>query len=84
MNVYGMCYYGGRGVERNPALAVAWFRRSAAAGFPPAMENLAECYDRGVGVERSAMTATVWKMRARAALGDAAAAEWLETMDVKD
>ena len=48
------------------------------------MENLAECYDRGAGVEKSAMTATVWKMRARAAMGDAAAAEWLDTVDVKD
>lgn len=84
MNVYGMCFFGGRGVARDPVLAVAWFRRSAAVGFPPAMDNLAECYDRGVGVEKSAMTATVWKMRARAACGDVAAAEWLETVSVKD
>ena len=84
MNVYGMCFFGGRGVEKDPMLAVAWFRRSAAEGFPPAMENLAECYDRGAGVEKSSMMATVWKMRARASMGDAAAAEWLESMDVKD
>ena len=84
MNVYGMCYFGGRGVARDPVLAVAWFRRSAAAGFPPAMENLSECYDRGVGVEKNSMTSTVWKMRARAAMGDEAAAEWLESVSVKD
>ncbi|MBQ4470749.1 MAG: sel1 repeat family protein [Kiritimatiellae bacterium] len=84
MNVYGMCYFGGRGVARDPVLAVAWFRRSAVAGFPPAMENLSECYDRGVGVEKNSMTSTVWKMRARAAMGDEAAAEWLESVSVKD
>ena len=84
MNLYGMCYHEGAGVERDPMLAVAWFRRSATLGFPPAMENLAECYDRGIGVTKSTMTATVWKMRARAALGDTAAAEWLNTMDVKE
>jgi len=83
MNVYGMCFFAGRGVARDPMLAVAWFRRSAAEGFPPAMENLAECYDRGVGVEKNAMTSTVWKMRSRAAQGDKAAAEWLETISQK-
>lgn len=84
MNVYGMCYFGGRGVVRDPILAVAWFRRSAAEGFPPAMYNLSDCYDQGVGVERSAMMSTVWRMRGRAAQGDRAAAEWLETVSVKD
>ena len=84
MNVYGMCYFGGRGVERDPILAVAWFRRSAAEGFIPAMYNLSDCYDKGVGVERSAMTSTIWRMRARATQGDKAAAEWLETISVKD
>ena len=83
MNVYGMCYYSGRGVARDPALAVAWFRKSAAAGFPPAMENLADCYEKGTGVERDAMQATLWTMRARASRGDAAAAEWLGSMDRK-
>ena len=83
MNVYGMCFFAGRGVERDPALAVAWFMRSAAEGFPPAMDNLSECYDRGIGVERNAMTSTVWKMRSRAVQGDAAAAEWLDSIAPK-
>ena len=84
MNVYGMCYFSGVGVEKDPALAIAWFRRSAAEGFPPAMENLSDCYDRGVGVEASAVKSMIWRMRFRAATGDNAAAEWLESVPQKD
>ena len=48
----------------------------------PAMENLSFCYERGEGVERSEGRSMLWKMRARAARGDTAAAEWLETSAV--
>jgi TPR repeat protein len=78
MNAYGMCVGSGRGVEPNPTLAVYWFRRAAAAGFPPAMENLAASYESGRGVDRKDATAAlVWQMRARAARGDRAARDWL-------
>ena len=45
----------------------------------PSMENLSTCYEKGEGVERSESRSMLWKMRARAARGDRAAAEWLET-----
>lgn len=79
MNAYGMCYYDGLGVAKDLDLAVAWFGKSARRGFAPAMENLSHCYEKGEGVERSEMRSTLWKMRARAARGDKAAAEWLES-----
>lgn len=79
MDVYGMCYHDGIGVAKDFDLAVAWFSKSAQLGFPSAMENLSFCYERGEGVERSEMRSMLWKMRARAARGDKAAAEWLES-----
>ena len=33
----GLCYYYGRGVDRDVAQAMAWFRKSAAQGIPPAV-----------------------------------------------
>lgn len=82
MDAYGMCYHLGTGVAKDQELAAAWFRKSADLGFVPAMENLSFCYERGEGVERSEGRSMLWKMRARAARGDKAAAEWLETSAV--
>ena len=79
MGAYGMCYYNGTGVEKDAELAAAWFRKAADLGFVPSMENLSTCYEKGEGVERSESRSMLWKMRARAARGDRAAAEWLET-----
>ena len=79
MGAYGMCYYNGTGVEKDAELAAAWFRKAADLGFAPSMENLSTCYEKGEGVERSESRSMLWKMRARAARGDRAAAEWLET-----
>ena len=77
MNVYGMCFYAGRGVEKDASQAIYWFRRAAAAGFPPAMDNLSSCHEKGFGVKADAKRALVWKMRSRAARGEKAASDWL-------
>ena len=66
------------GVKMDKAEAVRWFKKSAAEGYPPAMENLVQCYDNGWGVPQDDALALKWKMRSRAARGDAAAAMWLK------
>lgn len=78
VNLLGVCYVNGRGVEKDEAKAVEYFLKSAKSGFPPAMENLCECYNSGRGVKKDAMESMAWKLRAKAALGDKAAAKWLE------
>ena len=73
-----MCLFTGAGVEKDPKAATDWYRRAAAAGFPPAMDNLATCCELGAGgMTKDAHAATVWKMRARAARGDSKAMVWL-------
>ena len=78
MNVYGMCFRNGIGVEADDREAFKWFEKSAAGGFAMAMDNLAACYERGMGVEEDIRKSMWWKMKARAAMGDRNAAEWLE------
>lgn len=48
----GLAYENGTGVARDPAKAVAWYRRAANFGHPAALNNLAYLYDRGEGVAR--------------------------------
>lgn len=79
MNMYGMCLMRGWGVARDERSAVVWLGKSAAMGFPMAMDNLSICYERGTGVDRDLRKSLLWKMRARAAAGDPTAAEWLKS-----
>ncbi len=79
INLLAMCYFRGRGVAKDDKRAVDLLLKSADMGFPPAMDNLSECYKVGVGVEKDMMESTVWKLRAKAARGDRAAANWLES-----
>ena len=49
-NAFGLCYAKGKAVVKNEAVAVDWYRRSAAQGYGPAFVNLSDCYAQGVGV----------------------------------
>ena len=49
-NAFGLCYAKGKAVVKNEAVAVDWYRRSAAQGYGPAFVNLSDCYALGVGV----------------------------------
>ena len=82
MNLLGMCLMRGTGTEKNEKQAFRWFEKSAALGFPMAMDNLSSCYERGIGIEPDAQKSLVWKMRARARAGDRSAAEWLKANDL--
>lgn len=50
MNELGNCYSSGEGVERDPAAAVAWYRKAADLSHIPAELNLIQCYLEGDGV----------------------------------
>ena len=79
MDAWGVALMRGEeGVKMDKTAAAGWFRKSAAEGYPPAMENLVQCYDNGWGVKADATLALKWKMRSRAVRGDAAAAAWLK------
>ncbi len=45
----GVSYIEGRGVERNYAEAVKWFRKAADHGYAPAQSNLGAMYEHGLG-----------------------------------
>lgn len=49
-NAFGLCYAKGKAVVKNEAVAVDWYRRSAAQGYGPAFVNLSDCYAQGAGV----------------------------------
>ncbi len=48
----GKCCEEGTGTERNPTLAVAFYRRSADLDDPWAQCALGRCYERGIGTEK--------------------------------
>ncbi|EQM95281.1 tetratricopeptide repeat protein, partial [Oxalobacter paraformigenes] len=50
MNRIGYMYKKGRGVEKNLAEAVKWYRKAAEAGFAAAQFNLGLTYEEGYGV----------------------------------
>lgn len=68
----GMRAAEGRGMTRDPALAVKVFEQIAASGFAPAQYKLASLYEKGVGVTRDLAQAKLWYGRA-ADLGNARA-----------
>jgi TPR repeat protein len=67
----------GRGVAKNPAEAVRWYRKAAEQGFAMAQFNLATMYAEGVGVAKDEAEAMRWYRKA-AEQGDAEAAQALE------
>ncbi len=61
----------GTGVSRDQTEAVAWWRKSAEAGFPPGMLDLGAAYAMGLGgLEKNMTEAFSWISRA-AEMGDA-------------
>lgn len=59
-SLLGMMYRTGEGVEPDPAVAAAWYRRAALQGHAYAQYNLGEMYLLGVGVATDPGQAYVW------------------------
>jgi len=53
-------YERGRGVPKNEAEAVAWYRRAAEQGDPYAQCNLGDVYAQGLGVLKDDIVAVAW------------------------
>ncbi|WP_179402146.1 tetratricopeptide repeat protein [Burkholderia guangdongensis] len=67
--VYGQVLLDGRGVPRDPAAALVWFRHAARADHPMAMNMLGRCYEFGWGTAACATVAVYWyRLAARAGL----------------
>ena len=49
----GICYNVGVGVEKNPDVALKWWRMAADQGLAEAQTNLGTCYQRGIVVEQN-------------------------------
>ena len=60
----GDCYGKGWGVERDDALAFAWYKRAAEAGDTVGMIALSNCYYLGTGTDVNQEEAFAWSMRA--------------------
>ncbi|MDO5297106.1 MAG: tetratricopeptide repeat protein [bacterium] len=60
----GICYYFGRGVEKNLLEFFNWSRKAAQQDFAPAQRNLGICYYEGYGVEKSLTQAIDWFQKA--------------------
>lgn len=56
----GLLCWLGRGVSRDVAQAVDWWRKGAEAGDGRAMAAMGLCYENGVGVERNLDKAMLW------------------------
>lgn len=54
----------GRGVPRDPKLALSWFERAATAGLVPAQFRVGNMYEKGTGVARDLKLAKQWYGRA--------------------
>lgn len=70
----GVMYARGRGVDADPATAVAYFYRAANRGYAPAQLALSDALARGAGTPRSVEQAYFWA-RLAASRGDAAITE---------
>ena len=63
----GICFQLGRGLPKNPKLALRWIIESAEAGFPEAQFYLSGLYEGGILVPRNRQKAKEWLEKARAA-----------------
>lgn len=65
MEALGRMLVQGKGVQKDAAKAVAWFRRAANLGDPPAQASLGLMYEYGLGVEnKNAAEAMRWQKKA--------------------
>ncbi len=53
----GLCYIGGKGVEKSAAEAAKWYRKAAEQGSARGQNDLGVCYENGEGVEKDAVEA---------------------------
>ena len=60
----GVCYYTGKGMERDESEAVKWFRKAAEQGYANAQYNLGSCYRTGIGTEPDQREAVKWYRKA--------------------
>jgi uncharacterized protein len=66
MEMVGLAYLDGRGVERDPKAARSWLEKAAAAGSQWAESDIAWMYETGAGVSRDEAVALDWHRRAAA------------------
>jgi TPR repeat protein len=60
----GFCYDDGRGVKKDYAEAVKWYRKAAEQNFAPAQFNLGYSYVNGQGVRKDKAEAVKWFRKA--------------------
>ena len=71
-NKLGAAYFNGKGIEKNAAEALRWFRQSAEKGYAKAQYNLGVMYYVGQGVPQNHAEALNWFSKAaRQGLADA-------------
>jgi TPR repeat protein len=58
--ILGLMYMGGRGVTKDNALAVEWFRKAADKGDPFGQNSLGRMYEYGMGVAQDYAAALDW------------------------
>jgi len=78
--ILGVRYESGRGVAKDEAAAVAWYRKAAAQGHGLGQYTLGVMYDNGRGVESDEAAAVAWYEKA-AAQGYASAQYVLGTIN---
>ncbi len=71
-NFVGIAYQTGRGVSKDEAEAVKWFRKAAEQGFAESQSYLGLCYANGNGISKDEAEAVKWYRKA-SDQGDAAA-----------
>lgn len=62
-NLYGWSYQQGRGVEKDDAKALEWFRKAAAMGSSTGEWAVGDALDRGLGAEQDSEQAVTWYRR---------------------
>jgi len=60
LNLLGIQYVKGRGVKRNPLMAMRYFLRSAMHGYTPAMANIGTLYENGATGHTNLRRAYAW------------------------
>ena len=63
-SLLGTCYRNGHGVDRDPELAVQWYRKAAEQNYAEAQHLMGLCYQLGVGEEKSPEQAVQWYRKA--------------------
>ena len=77
----GFMYADGRGVPRDDAQAVAWYRKAAAQGHADAQLNLGGMYDNGQGVPQDYTEAHKWINLAASRVAGADQTKFAKTRD---